>query len=165
MQCVVTVPFNLEQFPILSYTDFYQLAGVTAIEVTSGSEIPFHPRREFSSASLMLWIFGTEKSKIKQNSQALARPTVQVSTLMLESRKISMETHSLARPSRTIWHAHATNSSLYVPLSMACAETSLELRLRHALTMLNSTLVLSIKFYFGLKNTSQSLLLAWAHIR
>ncbi|GLU02451.1 hypothetical protein SLE2022_197010 [Rubroshorea leprosula] len=34
------------QFPILSYADFYQLAGVVAVEVTGGPEIPFHPGRE-----------------------------------------------------------------------------------------------------------------------
>ncbi|KAH7843404.1 hypothetical protein Vadar_016203 [Vaccinium darrowii] len=31
-----------EQFPILSYADFYQLAGVVSVEVTGGPEIPFH---------------------------------------------------------------------------------------------------------------------------
>ncbi|KAK9098792.1 hypothetical protein Syun_025837 [Stephania yunnanensis] len=35
-----------EQFPILSYADFYQLAGVIAVEVARGPEIPFHPGRE-----------------------------------------------------------------------------------------------------------------------
>lgn len=35
-----------EQFPILSYAEFYQLAGVVAIEVTGGPEIPFHPGRK-----------------------------------------------------------------------------------------------------------------------
>ncbi|KAJ7980942.1 Ascorbate peroxidase [Quillaja saponaria] len=35
-----------EQFPILTYADFYQLAGVVAVEVTGGPEIPFHPGRE-----------------------------------------------------------------------------------------------------------------------
>ncbi|KAG2673703.1 hypothetical protein I3843_13G090700 [Carya illinoinensis] len=35
-----------QQFPILSYADFYQLAGVVAVEVTGGPEIPFHPGRE-----------------------------------------------------------------------------------------------------------------------
>ncbi|XP_044471589.1 L-ascorbate peroxidase, cytosolic-like [Mangifera indica] len=35
-----------EQFPILSYADFYQLAGVVAVEVTGGPDIPFHPGRE-----------------------------------------------------------------------------------------------------------------------
>ncbi|XP_012461165.1 L-ascorbate peroxidase, cytosolic [Gossypium raimondii] len=34
-----------EQFPIISYADFYQLAGVVAVEVTGGPEIPFHPGR------------------------------------------------------------------------------------------------------------------------
>ncbi|KAJ7571367.1 hypothetical protein O6H91_01G161100 [Diphasiastrum complanatum] len=34
-----------QQFPIISYADFYQLAGVVAIEVTGGPEIPFHPGR------------------------------------------------------------------------------------------------------------------------
>ncbi|KAK8942982.1 L-ascorbate peroxidase, cytosolic [Platanthera zijinensis] len=34
------------QFLILSYADFYQLAGVVAVEVTGGPEIPFHPGRE-----------------------------------------------------------------------------------------------------------------------
>ncbi|KAJ1297649.1 hypothetical protein BS78_01G393100 [Paspalum vaginatum] len=35
-----------EEFPILSYADLYQLAGVVAVEVTGGPEIPFHPGRE-----------------------------------------------------------------------------------------------------------------------
>nr|AAR32786.1 ascorbate peroxidase [Pinus pinaster] len=35
-----------EQFPIISYADFYQLAGVVAVEVTGGPDIPFHPGRE-----------------------------------------------------------------------------------------------------------------------
>ncbi|KAF7152661.1 hypothetical protein RHSIM_Rhsim01G0221600 [Rhododendron simsii] len=34
-----------EQFPILSYADFYQLAGVVAVEVTGGPDVPFHPGR------------------------------------------------------------------------------------------------------------------------
>ncbi|KAK3036813.1 hypothetical protein RJ639_031291 [Escallonia herrerae] len=34
-----------EQFPILSYGDFYQLAGVVAVEVTGGPDVPFHPGR------------------------------------------------------------------------------------------------------------------------
>ncbi|GMY14682.1 L-ascorbate peroxidase 2, cytosolic [Fagus crenata] len=34
-----------DQFPILSYADLYQLAGVVAVEVTGGPEIPFHPGR------------------------------------------------------------------------------------------------------------------------
>ncbi|GAB4831320.1 L-ascorbate peroxidase 2, cytosolic [Ancistrocladus abbreviatus] len=34
-----------EQFPILTYGDFYQLAGVVAVEITGGPEIPFHPGR------------------------------------------------------------------------------------------------------------------------
>ncbi|KAL5130292.1 L-ascorbate peroxidase, cytosolic [Glycine soja] len=34
------------EFPILSYADFYQLAGVVAVEVTGGPEVPFHPGRE-----------------------------------------------------------------------------------------------------------------------
>eukprot|EP00249_Psilotum_nudum_P008717 c21464_g2_i1 orf=282-938(+) len=33
-------------FPILSYADFYQLAGVVAVEVTGGPEISFHPGRK-----------------------------------------------------------------------------------------------------------------------
>ncbi|KAJ4979034.1 hypothetical protein NE237_009814 [Protea cynaroides] len=35
-----------EQFPIISYADFYQLAGVVAVEVTGGPDVPFHPGRE-----------------------------------------------------------------------------------------------------------------------
>ncbi|KAL0409872.1 UNVERIFIED_CONTAM: L-ascorbate peroxidase 2, cytosolic [Sesamum latifolium] len=35
-----------QQFPILSYADFYQLAGVVAVEVTGGPEIPFHAGRQ-----------------------------------------------------------------------------------------------------------------------
>ncbi|KAM5583916.1 L-ascorbate peroxidase, cytosolic [Rosa sericea] len=35
-----------EQFPILSYADFYQLAGVVGVEVTGGPDVPFHPGRE-----------------------------------------------------------------------------------------------------------------------
>ncbi|KAI3450502.1 hypothetical protein Pfo_007167 [Paulownia fortunei] len=34
-----------EQFPILSYGDFFQLAGVVAVEITGGPEVPFHPGR------------------------------------------------------------------------------------------------------------------------
>lgn len=40
-----------EQFPILSYADFYQLAGVVAVEVTGGPEIPFHPGRQDKTES------------------------------------------------------------------------------------------------------------------
>ncbi|KAG6512547.1 hypothetical protein ZIOFF_030672 [Zingiber officinale] len=40
-----------EKFPILTYADLYQLAGVVAIEVTGGPEIPFHPGREDTSRS------------------------------------------------------------------------------------------------------------------
>ncbi|CAL4970648.1 unnamed protein product [Urochloa decumbens] len=35
-----------EQFPTLSYADFYQLAGVVAVEVTGGPDVPFHPGRQ-----------------------------------------------------------------------------------------------------------------------
>jgi L-ascorbate peroxidase len=35
-----------ELVPILSYADFYQLAGVVAVEVTGGPEVPFHPGRQ-----------------------------------------------------------------------------------------------------------------------
>ncbi|XVF65188.1 hypothetical protein PTKIN_Ptkin09bG0227000 [Pterospermum kingtungense] len=35
-----------EQFPILSYTDFYQLVGVVAVEVTGGPKVPFHLESE-----------------------------------------------------------------------------------------------------------------------
>ncbi|KAL9994623.1 putative L-ascorbate peroxidase [Helianthus debilis subsp. tardiflorus] len=35
-----------EQFPIISYGDFYQLAGVVAVEIAGGPEVPFHPGRE-----------------------------------------------------------------------------------------------------------------------
>ncbi|WCJ34590.1 ascorbate peroxidase 2 [Euphorbia peplus] len=34
-----------DKFPLLTYADFYQLAGVVAVEVTGGPEIPFHPGR------------------------------------------------------------------------------------------------------------------------
>ncbi|XP_057782725.1 L-ascorbate peroxidase, cytosolic-like [Salvia miltiorrhiza] len=34
-----------EQFPILSHADFFQLAGVVAVEITGGPEVPFHPGR------------------------------------------------------------------------------------------------------------------------
>ncbi|KAL0309768.1 UNVERIFIED_CONTAM: L-ascorbate peroxidase 2, cytosolic [Sesamum radiatum] len=40
-----------QQFPILSYADFYQLAGVVAVEVTGGPEIPFHAGRQNLFAS------------------------------------------------------------------------------------------------------------------
>jgi L-ascorbate peroxidase len=40
-----------DQFPILSYADFYQLAGVVAVEVTGGPTIPFHPGRKDSTTS------------------------------------------------------------------------------------------------------------------
>lgn len=35
-----------QEFSILSYADLYQLAGVVAVEVTGGPEVPFHPGRE-----------------------------------------------------------------------------------------------------------------------
>ncbi|PHU04454.1 L-ascorbate peroxidase 1, cytosolic [Capsicum chinense] len=35
-----------EQFPILSYVDFHQLAGVVAVEVIGGPDVPFHPGRK-----------------------------------------------------------------------------------------------------------------------
>eukprot|EP00270_Netrium_digitus_P006853 TRINITY_DN197_c0_g1_i3.p1 TRINITY_DN197_c0_g1~~TRINITY_DN197_c0_g1_i3.p1 ORF type:complete len:271 (+),score=49.75 TRINITY_DN197_c0_g1_i3:63-815(+) len=35
-----------EKFPILSYADIYQLAGVVAVEITGGPEIEFHPGRK-----------------------------------------------------------------------------------------------------------------------
>ncbi|KAH0913497.1 hypothetical protein HID58_036818 [Brassica napus] len=35
-----------EQFSTISFADFHQLAGVVAVEVTGGPEIPFHPGRE-----------------------------------------------------------------------------------------------------------------------
>ncbi|KAH6762393.1 ascorbate peroxidase 2 [Perilla frutescens var. hirtella] len=38
-----------EQFPILTYADFYQLAGIVSVEVTGGPEIPFHPGRPIKS--------------------------------------------------------------------------------------------------------------------
>ncbi|KAG8387740.1 hypothetical protein BUALT_Bualt02G0052800 [Buddleja alternifolia] len=34
-----------EQFPTISHADFYQLAGVVAVEVTGGPDVPFHPGR------------------------------------------------------------------------------------------------------------------------
>nr|APO14272.1 L-ascorbate peroxidase [Luffa aegyptiaca] len=38
-----------EQVPSLSYGDFYQLAGVVAVEVTGGPDVPFHPGRQDKS--------------------------------------------------------------------------------------------------------------------
>ncbi|XP_076943117.1 L-ascorbate peroxidase, cytosolic-like [Bidens hawaiensis] len=35
-----------EQFPIISYADFYQLAGVVAVEIAGGPDVPFHPGRK-----------------------------------------------------------------------------------------------------------------------
>ncbi|KAL1345399.1 hypothetical protein AAHE18_08G114500 [Arachis hypogaea] len=35
-----------QHFPNITYADFYQLAGVVAVEVTGGPEVPFHPGRE-----------------------------------------------------------------------------------------------------------------------
>ncbi|KAG6552695.1 hypothetical protein Mapa_005642 [Marchantia paleacea] len=35
-----------QQFPILSYADFVQLAGVVAVEITGGPTIDFHPGRQ-----------------------------------------------------------------------------------------------------------------------
>ncbi|CAN0874875.1 L-ascorbate peroxidase, cytosolic [Linum grandiflorum] len=40
-----------EQFPGISYADLYQLAGVVAVEITGGPEVPFHPGREHSKVS------------------------------------------------------------------------------------------------------------------
>ncbi|XAR59804.1 L-ascorbate peroxidase [Bertholletia excelsa] len=34
------------QFPSISFADFYQLAGVVAVEITGGPDVPFHPGRE-----------------------------------------------------------------------------------------------------------------------
>ncbi|KAM7526255.1 hypothetical protein LguiA_016157 [Lonicera macranthoides] len=34
-----------QQFPTITYADFYQLAGVVAVKVTGGPKIPFHPGR------------------------------------------------------------------------------------------------------------------------
>ncbi|KAL1558102.1 L-ascorbate peroxidase 1, cytosolic, variant 2 [Salvia divinorum] len=34
-----------KQFPSISFADFYQLAGVVAVEVTGGPDVPFHPGR------------------------------------------------------------------------------------------------------------------------
>ncbi|MCO5588475.1 hypothetical protein L7F22_042432 [Adiantum nelumboides] len=47
-----------EQFSILSYADFYQLAGVVAVEVTGGAEIPFYPRRQNKTESPKEALFG-----------------------------------------------------------------------------------------------------------
>ncbi|KAI3749953.1 hypothetical protein L2E82_20574 [Cichorium intybus] len=35
-----------QQLPIISYADFYMLAGIVAVESTGGPNIPFHPGRE-----------------------------------------------------------------------------------------------------------------------
>ncbi|KAF6134850.1 hypothetical protein GIB67_002251 [Kingdonia uniflora] len=35
-----------DHFPVLSYGDFYQLAGIVAVQITGGPEIPFHPGRQ-----------------------------------------------------------------------------------------------------------------------
>ncbi|GAA0145983.1 hypothetical protein LIER_36235 [Lithospermum erythrorhizon] len=35
-----------EQFHILTYADFYQLAGVVAVEITGGPDVPFNPGRQ-----------------------------------------------------------------------------------------------------------------------
>ncbi|GLJ18504.1 hypothetical protein SUGI_0328680 [Cryptomeria japonica] len=35
-----------DQFPQISYADFYQLAGVVAVEITGGPTVPFHPGRQ-----------------------------------------------------------------------------------------------------------------------
>ncbi|KAL5219588.1 hypothetical protein ABZP36_020272 [Zizania latifolia] len=35
-----------DEFPSISYADFYQLAGVVAVEVSGGPDVPFHPGRE-----------------------------------------------------------------------------------------------------------------------
>ncbi|KAG8387739.1 hypothetical protein BUALT_Bualt02G0052700 [Buddleja alternifolia] len=34
-----------EQFPTISHADVFQLAGVVAVEITGGPEVPFHPGR------------------------------------------------------------------------------------------------------------------------
>ncbi|KAM3356089.1 L-ascorbate peroxidase 1, cytosolic-like [Capsicum galapagoense] len=39
-----------EKFSTLSYVAFHQLAGVVAVEVTRGSDVPFHPDREVSQS-------------------------------------------------------------------------------------------------------------------
>ncbi|MCO5547219.1 hypothetical protein L7F22_000664 [Adiantum nelumboides] len=40
-----------KQFPILSYAEFYQLAGVVAVEATGGPEFPFHLGRQDKTES------------------------------------------------------------------------------------------------------------------
>ncbi|KAK6144506.1 hypothetical protein DH2020_021326 [Rehmannia glutinosa] len=42
------------QYPILTHADFYQLAGVVAVEVTGGPEVPFHPGRPDSICLIVL---------------------------------------------------------------------------------------------------------------
>jgi L-ascorbate peroxidase len=47
-----------DQFPTLSYADFYQLAGVVAVEVTGGPDVPFHPGREVRYTYFYLFSIG-----------------------------------------------------------------------------------------------------------
>jgi L-ascorbate peroxidase len=48
-----------DQFPIITYADFYQLAGVVAVEVTGGPTIPFHPGRNVQILNFpMPWLSG-----------------------------------------------------------------------------------------------------------
>ncbi|KAB5519811.1 hypothetical protein DKX38_024130 [Salix brachista] len=61
-----------EQFPILSYADFYQLAGVVAVEVTGGPEVPFHPGRPVTVLPIIkvMWIKGYPVTKLPKLSSA-----------------------------------------------------------------------------------------------
>ena len=51
-----------EQFSTISFADFHQLAGVVAVEVTGGPEIPFHPGREVSLCSRFVFSMDREKN-------------------------------------------------------------------------------------------------------
>ncbi|KAF4391922.1 hypothetical protein G4B88_007497 [Cannabis sativa] len=60
VQCLEVIK---RQFPVISYADLYQLAGVVAVEITGGPEIPFHPGREFGMVvlnALLVFVLGAD---------------------------------------------------------------------------------------------------------
>ncbi|CAM0151628.1 unnamed protein product [Urochloa decumbens] len=63
-----------EQFPTLSYADFYQLAGVVAVEVTGGPDIPFHPGRQLWMLMEALYLFCRTSLNLHRRAAFLMPP-------------------------------------------------------------------------------------------
>ncbi|XP_057465951.1 L-ascorbate peroxidase, cytosolic-like isoform X2 [Actinidia eriantha] len=61
-----------EQFPILSFGDFYQLSGVVAIEITGGTDVPFHPGKPtFHPVALFSQIHRSTPTKFRPRPLSL----------------------------------------------------------------------------------------------